>query len=55
MVGAKDDPAAEAVTQVDDSSTADETDNIWESSPECQDENLKKATKHMVTDLKNMN
>lgn len=40
MIRAKDDPAAQTVTQVDDSSTADETDNIWESCPECQDENI---------------
>lgn len=54
MIRAKDDPAAKTVTQVDYSSTADETDNIWESCPECQDENLKIATEHMLMDLKNV-
>ena len=43
MVWAEDDPAAKTVTQVDNSSAADETDNIWESCPQCQDENLKIA------------
>lgn len=46
VIRAKDDPAAQTVTQVDDSSTADETDNIWESCPECQDENLKIAIQY---------
>lgn len=52
MIGAEDYPATKTVTQVDDSSAADETDNIWESCPECQDENLKIATEHMVIDEK---
>lgn len=52
MIWAKDYPAAKTVTQVDDSSTADETDNIWESCPECQDENLKIAKRLLLKDLK---
>lgn len=40
MIWTNDDPATKAITQIDDSSTADETDNIWESCPECQDENI---------------
>lgn len=54
MIRSEDDPAAKTVTQVDNSSAADETDNIWESCPECQDENLKIATEHMVKGLKNV-
>lgn len=45
MVWAKDNPATETVAQVYDSSTADETDNIWESCPQCQDENLENPQK----------
>lgn len=40
MIRAKNNPATKTVTQVDDSSAADETDNIWESCPQCQDENI---------------
>lgn len=44
MIRAQDNPATKTVTQVDDSRAADETDNIWESCPECQDEDLEMNT-----------
>lgn len=40
MIWSYHDPAAEAVAYVNDSSAADETDNIWERCPKSQDENL---------------
>lgn len=49
MIWAKYDPAAKTVTYVDNSSTADETDNIRERCPECQDENLKIAIEHQAS------
>ena len=48
MIWAENDPATKTVTQVDDSSTADETDNVWESSPKCQEENLKVAKENFI-------
>lgn len=48
MIWAKYDPAAKTVTYVDNSSTADETDNIRERCPECQDKNLQIATEHQA-------
>lgn len=46
VIWTQDYPATKTVTEVDDSSTADESDNIWESCPECQDENLKIDPEH---------
>lgn len=40
MIWADYNPATKTVAQVDDSSAADEPDNIWKSCPECQDENI---------------
>lgn len=43
MIRANYDPAAKTVTYVDNSSAADEADDIRERCPECQDESLKVA------------
>lgn len=45
MIRAQDDPAAEAVAQVDDSSTAGEADYVWQRRPQCQDENLEEGNR----------
>lgn len=40
VIGSEHNPAAEAVADVNDSSTADKADHIWERCPKRQDENL---------------
>lgn len=41
VVGSQDDPAAEAVAHIDDSSTAAEADDIWECSSQGHDQDLR--------------
>ena len=40
MVRTEHNPAAETIAQVDDPSTADEADDVWERGSQCQDKNL---------------
>lgn len=46
MIRSDDDPATEAVAQVDDAGTADEADDVRQRCPERQDEDLKMGRPH---------